>query len=143
MEEVPVSMYLPLLELGYNSFADLLTKDRVPAMSSTTELAQRHKGAGRRHKLALNRLTILVNEVELDRIAIDEAQRYTKVGCMEYERRKVHNPVFTELCTGATEHIRSATLHTQERSALQMLRMHHVTRAAARANCDMGAEEDV
>ena len=134
VHEVPVSMYLPLLELGYSSFADLLTKDRSPVVISTAELKKRHKGIGRRHTLALNKLTVLVNEVELDRQAIDEAQGYTKVGAIEYEQRKVRNPAFTELCTRTTEHISAAALHTQERSALQMLRSHHMTAAARDSN---------
>ena len=75
VHEVPVSKSLPLLELGYSSFADLLTKDRSPAVISTAQLKKRHKGIGRRHTLALNKLTVLINEVELDRQAIDEAQR--------------------------------------------------------------------
>ena len=113
MHEVPVSIYLPLLELGYSSCADLLTKDRPPAIISTTELKKRHRGIGRRHTLALNKLTVLVNEVELDRQAIDEAQGYTKVGAIEYEQRKVKSPAFMELCTRTTEHISAAALHTQ------------------------------
>ena len=126
VHEVPVSMCLPLLELGYSSFADLLTKDKSPAVISTAELKKRHAGIGRRHTLALNKLTVLVNEVELDRQAIDEAQGYTKVGAMEHEQRKVRNPAFTELCTRTTEHTGAAALHTQERSALQMLRSHQM-----------------
>ena len=56
VHEVPVSM---LLELGYSSFADLLTKDRSTAVISTAELKKRHAGIGRRHTLALNKLTEL------------------------------------------------------------------------------------
>ena len=92
VHKVPVSMHLPLLELGYSSFADLLTKDRSPAVISTAELKKRHKGIGRKHTLALNKLTVLVNEVELDRQAIDEAQGYTEVGAIEYEQRKIKKP---------------------------------------------------
>ena len=44
VKEVPVSTYLPLLELGYSSFADLVTRDRTPAIISVTELGKRHKG---------------------------------------------------------------------------------------------------
>ena len=119
VHEVPVSVYLPLLELGYSNFADLLTKHRSPVVISTAEVKKRHTGIGRRHTLALNKLTVLVNEVELDRQAVDEAQEYTKVGAIEYEQRKVKNPAFTELCTRLTEHISAAALHsiTQERSA--------------------------
>ena len=134
VHKVPVSMYLPLLELGYNSFADLLTKDRPRAVINTAELMKRHKGIGRKHTLALNKLTVLVNEVELDRQAIEEAQGYTKVGAIEYEQRKVTNPAFTELCTRTTEHKGAAALHTQKRLALQMLRSHHMTAVARGSN---------
>ena len=77
---------------------------------------------------------MLVNEVELDRQAIEEAQGYTKVGAIEYEQRKVKNPAFTELCTRTTEHTGAAALHTQERLALQMLRSHHMTAVARGSN---------
>ena len=40
--DVPCSLYTPLLDFNYHSFAELLTKERTPKMISTTELVKRH-----------------------------------------------------------------------------------------------------
>ena len=61
MHKVPMPMYLPLLELGYSSFANLPKKDKSPAIISTAELKKKHQGTGRKDILALNKLTVLVN----------------------------------------------------------------------------------
>lgn len=59
MEE-PWCVYLPLLELGYSSFADHVTEDREPAIIETVELRRRHGNKVKdKHKLALNKLISL------------------------------------------------------------------------------------
>ena len=51
--EVPWFLYLLLLELGYSSFADLVTEDREPAMIDTVERGRRHGNKVKeKHKLA-------------------------------------------------------------------------------------------
>jgi len=138
--DVPWSLYTPLLDLNYHSFAELLTKEKTPAMISTTELVKRHGSRVKnKHKASLNRLTILINDVAMDKEGITEAAAYTATGPLDYLRRIVRNPAFTELCTHATEHLRSAAINNQERSALQLLLnpRRHVPQSSTNDQTDM------
>ena len=88
---IPYGLYIPLLELGYNSFATLLTADTQPTMISTKELAQKHgTKVNIRHKAALNKLTILVNSNVLDKRAVTVANEYKKTGPLEKVRRRIN-----------------------------------------------------
>ena len=120
--EVPYSLYLPLLELGYNSFANLVSGTRNPMIISTVELVNRHGNAVKsRHKLALNKLTVLVNNDKMDRDALSKAKKCTCTGPRQPADRKVNNPGFTELCTYAPNRL-DTVINTAERSAMQQLR---------------------
>ena len=97
---IPADICMPLLQLGYDSFADLLCRQRKPILVSTTELCQVQ---GHRvkigHKLALNRLTVLLNEQELIKLTIEKAKTCSSVAAIDIALRTVINAMLTELCS--------------------------------------------
>ncbi len=53
---IPADICLPLLQLGYDSFADLLCRQRKPTLISTTDLCRIHGHRVKRgHKLERER----------------------------------------------------------------------------------------
>ena len=65
--KIPLQVYQPLLELGLKDFRDLLTRNRKATIMSSEELVNKYgKRAKARHKIALNRLTLIVNSPHLN-----------------------------------------------------------------------------
>ena len=121
--DIPADVCMPLLQLGYHSFADLLGGQRRPTLISTTDLCRTHGHLVKRgHKLALNRLTVLVNEHDLSELTLSKAKAYSSVAPIDSSGRVVNNPIFTELC--CVEHSGMRAIRNQERSALRLLRSH-------------------
>ena len=113
---IPADICMPLLQLGYDSFADLLCRQRNPALISTTDLCQIHGHRVKRgHKLALNRLTVLLNEQDFSKLTVKKAKAHSSVAAIDIALRTVNNPVFTELCS--QEHPGMRAVRNQERSA--------------------------
>ena len=125
---IPADICMPLLQLGYDSFADLLCRQRKPALISTTDLCRIHgHRVKRRHKLALNRLTVLLNEQDFNKLTVKKAKAHSSVAAIDIALRTVNNPVFTELCS--QEHPGMRAVRNQERSALRLLQTHVRNRA--------------
>ena len=65
--KIPLQVYQPLLELGLKDFRDLLTRNRKATIMSSEELMSKYgKRVKPRHKIALNRLTMIVNSGHLN-----------------------------------------------------------------------------
>ena len=95
----PADICMPLLQLGYDSFADLLCRQRKPTLISTADLCRIHGHRVKRgHKLALNRLTVLLNEQDFSKLTLKKAKAHSSVAAIDIALRTVNNPVFTELC---------------------------------------------
>ncbi len=96
---IPADICTPLLQLGYDSFADLLCRQRKLTLISTTELSRVHGHRVKRgHKLALKRLTVLMNEQDLSKPTVEKAQAYSSVA-IDIALRIVNYPMFIELCS--------------------------------------------
>ena len=120
---------MPLLQLGYDSFADLLCRQRRPTLISTTDLCRIHGHRVKRGlKLALDRLTVLLNEQDFSKLTVKKAKAHSSVAAIDVALRTVNNPVFTELC--AQEHPGMRAVRNQERSALRLLQTHVRNRAS-------------
>ena len=118
MEE-PWCLYLPLLELGYSSFAELVTEDREPAVIDTVELRRRHVNKVKDiHKLALNKLIVLVTNASMNKRDLAKAISCTRTGPRKLCMRKVNNPAFTEMCAHITRHLYHDAISYHERSAV-------------------------
>ena len=126
---IPADICMPLLQLGYDSFADLLCRQRKPTLISTTDICRVHGHRVKRgHKLALNRLTVLLNEQDLSKLTVEKAKAYSSVAAFDIALRTVNNPMFTELCS--QEHPGLRAVRNQERSALRLLQIHVRNRAS-------------
>ncbi len=126
---IPADICMPLLQLGYDSFADLFCRQRKLTLISTTDLCRVHgQRAKRGHKLALNRLTVVVNEQDLSKLTVETAKAYSSVAAIDIALRTVNNPMFTELCS--QEHPGLRALRNQARSALRLLQIHVRNRAS-------------
>ena len=111
--DIPADVCMPLLQLGYHSFADLLGGQRRPTLISTADLCRTHGHLVKRgHKLALNRLTVLVNEHDLSELTLSKAKGYSSVAPIDSSGRVVNNPIFTELC--CVEHSGMRAIRNQE-----------------------------
>ncbi len=103
--DVPCSLYTPLLDLNYHSFAQLLTRERTPAVISTTDIVKTHESRVKTiHKASLNRLTILVNDVAMDKEGLAEAaglhwHRTTKLFEENSTQSGVHRCAHTQRST--------------------------------------------
>ena len=90
---IPWTLYLPLAELGYESFAYLVANSSEPAVISTNESKRRHGNkAINRAKLALNKLTDLVNSDTMDKNALANATKCTHVGPREIVKKEDQQP---------------------------------------------------
>jgi len=126
---LPADICMPLLQLGYDSFADLLCRQRKPTLISTTDLCRVHGHRVKRgHKLALNRLTVLLNEQDLSKLTVEKAKAYSSVAAIDIALKTVNNPMFTELCS--QEHPGLRAVRNQERSTLRLLQIHVRNRAS-------------
>ena len=76
---IPADICMPLLQLGYDNFADLLCRQRKPALISSTDLCRIHgHRVNRDHKPALNRLTVLLNEQDFSKLTVNKVKAHYK-----------------------------------------------------------------
>ena len=91
-------------------------------ITCTNELKRRHGNkANNRAKLALNKLTDLVNSATMDVNALANALKCTQVGPREVDKRTINNPGFTESCTHAHGQPQATALSQLERSTIDLM----------------------
>ena len=106
-----------------------ICKQRKATLISTADLCRIHGHRVKRgHKLALNRLTVLLNEQDLSKLTVKKAKAHSSVAAIDIAVRTVNNPVFTELCS--QEHPGMRAVCNQERSALRLIQTHVRNRAS-------------
>ena len=136
-------MYQPLVELGLTDFNDLLIRHKKkPVVLSSDHLCLKF---GKRvirkgHKLALNRLTKIVNSTHWDAGAMRK-WKYTLA--MSPEDRVVHNPeLFSELGRTVTTTEGSGTLNGHECESLRLLEQWYLKHSHDRSSVHTGATPD-
>ena len=128
-------MYQPLLEIGLTDFNDLLVQHgKKPVFLSSDDLCLKYgkRIIRKRHKLALNRLTKIVNSTHWDAGAM---RNWDHTSAMSPEDRVIHNPeLFSELGRAATGMEGSGTLNGHECEALRLLQQWHMKHSDERDN---------
>ena len=132
--DIPWRIYLPLLELGYNSFADLLTNRQIATLIDTLTLVRIHGSRVKnRHRLALNRLTLLANAAGNVKYAMSHAG----LSPLSLNERIINSTSFSELCTTGQGQPALKALHKQEINALDLMK------AAAKKKAERPIENNV
>ena len=88
---IPLNVYQPLLELGLTDFNDMLIRHgKKPVFLSSDDLCLRYgkRAIRKRQKLALNRLTKIVNSTYWDAGAM---RNWDHTSAMSPEDRVIHN----------------------------------------------------
>ena len=140
---IPLNVYQPLLELGLKDFNDLLIRHgKKPVFLSSDDLCLKYgkRAIRKRHKLALNRLTKIVNSTYWDAGAM---RNWDHTSAMSQEDRVIHNPeLFSELGRTATGTEGSGTLNGHECEALRLLEQWHLKRSHDRSSAHTGTTPD-
>ena len=131
------------MELVLTDFNDLLIRHRnKPVFLSSDDLCLKYgeRVIRKRHKLALNRLTKIVNSTHWDAGAI---RNWDHTSAMSQEDRVIHNPeLFSELGRTATGTEGSGTLNGHESEALRLLEQWHMKHSHDRGSAHTGTTPD-
>ena len=128
------------MELGLTDFNNLLIRyGKKPVFLSSDDLCLRHgkRVIKKRHKLALNRLTTVVNSTHWDAGAVRNCDH---TSAMIPENRVNHNPeLFSELGRPVTRTEGSETLNGHKCEALRLLEQWHLKHSHDRSSAHTGA----
>ena len=126
---IPLAVYQPLLELGLKDFRDLLAGGRKIAFLSTQDLSKKYgKKVKPRHKIALNRLTKIVNSAHLH-LDASQWRKWNTTSALDNTSRVLRNPeMFSELRSADARYVDCPDLDEHVDNALQRLQRWHQRR---------------